>query len=121
MSALEALRNAHARAIAEDPVEIVLHRVEVVDDGAGGNAKQEIDLPPFTGRLVPSRTQPRVVVSEAGRASTFDWMLLAPHDADVRVGDTFTVNGRTFRVARVIDRRLGGEPFAVQAYLEEVK
>jgi len=121
VSTLKALRDAHARAIAEDPVEITIHRVELVDDGAGGHIKQETDLPPFTGRVVPSRTQPRVVVTEAGRFATYDWLLLAPHDADVRVGDTFTADGRAFRVARVIDRRLGGEPFAVQAYLEEVK
>lgn len=120
MNTLKALRDAHARAIAEDPVDIAIHRVEVVDDGAGGNLRQETDLPPFVGRVVPSRTQPRLNVTEAGQLRTFDWLLLAPHDADVKVGDTFTVREQTFRVARVIERRLGGEVFAVQGYLEEV-
>lgn len=120
MSTLKALRDAHARAIAEDPVEITIHRVELVDDGAGGHIKQETDLPPFTGRVVPSRTQPRAVVTEAGPLSTFDWLLLAPHDVDIRVGDTFVAREKTFRVRRVVDRRLAGEVFAVHAYLEEV-
>jgi len=120
MNTLKALREAHARAIAENPVDIVIHRVEVVDDGAGGHIKEETDLPPFVGRVVPSRTQPRLNVTEAGQLRTFDWLLLAPHDADVKVGDTFTVREQTFRVARVIERRLGGEVFSVQADLEEV-
>jgi len=121
VSTLQALRDAHARAIAENPVDIVIHRVEVVDDGAGGHSKQETDLPPFVGRVVPSRTQLRMSVTEAGQLQTFDWLLLAPHDADVRVGDTFTAHGKVFRIKRVIDRRLAGEVFAVHAYAEEVE
>jgi len=121
VSTLQALRDAHTRAIAENPVDIAIHRVEVVDDGAGGNLRQEIDLPPFVGRVVPSRIQPRLNVTEAGQLRTFDWLLLAPHDADVRVGDTFTAHGKVFRIKRVIDRRLAGEVFAVHAYAEEVE
>ncbi len=112
---LKALRDAHARAITEDPVEIAISRAGMIDDGGDSGG-----LPVFTGRLVPSRNQPRENVNESGWFTASAWLLLVPHDADVRVGDTFTAHGRSFRVKRVIERRLGGEVFAVQADVEEV-
>lgn len=120
MSTIKALRDAHARAIAEDPVDIIIHRVELVDDGAGGYIKEETDLSPFTGRLVPSRNRPRENMNESGWYTVSAWLLLVPYDADVRAGDTFTANGRSLHVKHVIERRLGGEVFAVQADVEEV-
>ena len=119
MTAINALRNAHARAIAENPVDIAIHKVTYVDDGAGGRIKQSIDLPPFQGRLVPARNQ-QASVNEAGMLRVAGWLLLAPWDADLQVDDTFTTGGRSFRVVRVIRRARAGMVYAVQAEVEEV-
>jgi len=125
VTTLEALRDAHARAIAENPVEITVHRVAWSEDGEGGRSKTESDLPAFTGRLVPSRQQrfgPEQ--DEAGLALRRSKVLLAPHDADLRAGseveDTFTVGGTRYRVAWVTKRCCRGEIYAVQADVEEV-
>ena len=110
--------------IDEDPVEITVHRVQYMDDGAGGRVAQESDLPPFTGRLVPSRQgEQRATQNEAGEIQLARWTLIAPWDADLQAGsnvqDSFSVNGRRFRVRRVIVRKWRGETYAVHAALEE--
>jgi len=122
---LLALREATSRLIAENPVEITIHRIEYVDDGAGGRVKQESDLPPFTGRLVPSRlSQVRISRNEAGGIQTSAWTLIAPWDADLRAGsdvvDMFTVDGQSFRVSRVVIRKYQGQITKIHAVLEEV-
>jgi len=125
VTTLEALKDAHARAIAENPVEIVVHRVAWSEDGEGGRSKTETDLPPFTGRLVPGRPlRYGPDQDEAGLAWRRRMVLLAPHDADLRAGsgveDTFTVEGIAYRVVWVTKRCWGGEIYAVQADVEEV-
>lgn len=125
MTTLEALREAHARAIAENPVEVAVHRVAWWDDGEGGRSKAESDLPPFNGRLVPGR-QERYGPDqdEAGIVQRRRMMLLAPHDADLRAGsdieDTFAAGGRRYRVTWVTRRYYRSEIYAVQADVEEV-
>jgi hypothetical protein len=120
VTTLTALRDAHAREIAENPIEITIHRTEYVDDGAGGRDPQSIQLPTFTGRMVPARSQPRISVNEAGMMQTADWLLLAPWDVELKKDDTFEWKGRSFRIVQPIQRRLGGEVYAVQAQIEEV-
>jgi len=126
LSALKALRDATARSIQENPIEIAIHRVEYVDDGAGGRVSQENDLPAFVGRLAPSGQSHRHDQSqnEAGIIQTADWMLIAPWDADIRHGsnveDTFTVEERKYRVMRVIPRKWKGNVYAIHALVEEV-
>jgi len=125
VTTLEALRDAHARAIAENPVEVTVHRVEFADDGEGGRQRTETDLAPFTGRLVPSRQQRfGPDQDEAGLAWRRRMVLLAPHDADLRAGsgveDTFTIDGTAYRVVWVTKRCYRGEVYAVQADAEEV-
>ena len=119
MTVAEVLRDAHARAIAENSTDIAVHRVTYVDDGAGGRIKQSTDLPPFQGRLVPARNQ-QASVNEAGMLRVAGWLLLAPWDSDLQVDDTFSVDGRSFRVVRVVHRARSGIVYAVQAEVEEV-
>lgn len=121
MSTLKALRDAHARLIAENPVEVTGTRTTYVRKETGGRSKQEIGLPSFMGRLVARNLMPALTQSEAGTQRVFDWLLLAPHDADLKTADRLEAEGRTFRVVRVIERKLGGEVFAKQATLEEVQ
>lgn len=123
MSIIEVLRNAHTRLINESPVMITIHRVEYVDDGAGGRYKRESDLAAFSGRIAPTR-RGRMIITEAGQAREADALLLAPWDADLRAGtgveDTFFANGRRYRVQQVTVRRWKGEAYAIQADLQEV-
>jgi len=121
MSTLKALRDAHGRLIAENPTEIKVTRTTYTRKSTGGRSKQETVLPAFTGRLVPRNLQPEATQTEAGAQRVFDWTLLAPYDADLQVADRLEADGRTFRVVRVIERKLGGKVFAKQATLEEVQ
>lgn len=124
MKVLKALRDATTMSIQENPVEIAIHRVEFVDDGAGGRVPQESDLPAFIGRLVPSRQSYRHGQNEAGEMQTADWILIAPWNADIKSGsnveDTFIVERREYRVMRVIPRMWQSEVYAINVLVEEV-
>lgn len=126
MTDAEILRRDHAALIAEDQVAITVHRVSYVDDGAGGRAKVESDLPTFNVRLVPQSASrpPAAVTSEAGQEHIADVLLLAPWDVDLQAGsdveDSFSVNGRRYVIRRVTARQLQGQTYALQAAIEEV-
>ncbi|HEY8414650.1 MAG TPA: hypothetical protein VIK99_02645 [Thermaerobacter sp.] len=121
MSTLKALRDAHARLIAANPTQVTVTRTTYTKKDTGGRAKQETVLPAFLGRLVPRNLMPEATQTEGGTQRVFDWLLLAPHDADLRAADRLEADGRKFRVVRVIERKLGGEVYAKQATLEEVE
>jgi len=124
MGVLETLRDATTRLIAENPVEITVHRVTYVDDGAGGRIKEETDLAPFVGRLVASRREVRSLADEAGAVEVARFLLIAPWDADLQAGsdvqDSFETDGQTYRVRQVIPRAWQGQTYAVHAAVEEV-
>jgi len=121
MSTLKALRDAHLRLISENPTQVTVTRTTYTRRETGGRSKQETVLSAFMGRMVPRNLQPEAKQTEAGARTAFAWSLLAPHDADLQVGDQLEADGRTFRVVRVIERKLGGETYAKQALLEEVQ
>ncbi len=124
MDTLKALRAANQRTIQENPVDVTIHRVLFLPDGAGGRQKQEEDIPPFQGRIMPSKQQLKKRQDEAGEMQISAWTLIAPWDADIKAGsnviDTFQVNGRSFRVVRVIPRKFIGKAYSIQAVLDEV-
>jgi hypothetical protein len=125
LTTIQALRDIAIRLIAENPIQVSIHRVEYVDDGAGGRIKQESDLPAFVGRVVPSRQgQGQNYQNEAGGLLVSDWLLIAPWDADLRAGsgitDSFATGSHTYRVTRVMPRGYHGELYAIHAILEEV-
>lgn len=103
-----AKKAAHLALINENPVSIAIHRVERVDDGAGGYTTVEADLPPFTGRLIAESRARAQRETPAGIVELAAWTLLAPAEADVQGGagltDTFVVDGRPFEVvsARIL-------------------
>jgi len=123
---LQALRKATEQNIAENPVTVVIRRKVYVQNASGGRTEQTRALPPFQGRLVTTKQLPRVYQPEAGmHQAVSGWALIAPHDADLRWGsdvvDEFKlVDGRSYRVVRVIPRGYNGEIYAVHALLEEV-
>jgi len=127
MRALEALRAANQQAISEDPVEVSIQRVSLVDDGAGGRLKEESAPAPFIGRIYTGQgrgTLPRVLLTEAAGARLATLGLLAPWDADVQAGsdveDAFEAAGRRYRVRQVTPRLWRGEVYALHCVLEEV-
>lgn len=123
--ALVALRWAHEAAIVVDPVTVAIHRVERVDDGAGGYLTRESDLPPFTGRLLESGRVLQERASEAGSVTLRAWTLYAPADADVKrtptTTDSFTLpDGRRFEVVRVRPLTYRGAVYGYQAECVEI-
>jgi hypothetical protein len=128
VSQLSILRADTARLIDENPVEITVHRVTWVSDGAGGRVKSfDSDLPPVTVRLVASQRSVQQVEqsqSESGLTTVSAHALIAPHDADLRYGsdveDAFALGGKAYKVARVVPRKWRGQVYSVHAVLEEV-
>ena len=120
-SALAAKRQATAWLIAENPNEIAITRREFVQNADGGRTEQTTVLPAFQGRLVPTGRQAASMRwDEAGKMYLFNWTLVAPWTADVKLGDTFAVRGRLYRVERITERRYRGEVYSIHAGLEEV-
>lgn len=122
---IEVQRSATKMIIAENPVEITIVRKIYVNLPDGGREEQARTLPPFAGRIVPSKQQVSKSRSEAGETQTSNWILISPWDTDIKsdssVVDTFQAIGKTFRVTRVIPRRLRGLVCSTHAILEEVK
>ena len=127
MKTLGILRADTARLIAENPVEVCIHRVTWTDDGAGGRVRGESDPPPVTARLVASQRSAQQVgrsLRESGPMTVSAYALIATYDADLRYGsdieDTFALDGKTYKVVRVIPRKWRGETYSLHAVLEEV-
>lgn len=120
---VRALRQATRRSIEENHLEIAITRTQFTEDNAGGRQQHSVTPAPFLGRIVPVKQQVRYDRNEAGPFIETRWMLIAVHYADMRaepdVVDVFKADGRSFRVARVIPRRLNGELYAVHAMLQE--
>lgn len=122
MNVTQARRNAE-RQIARNPASIVINRLTETDDGAGGTIKTPVELPAQTVRIflsAMSQTRTTGTVSEGGQIQVTRWGLLAKWDADIQVDDTFTHNGRRFRVRSVTPVAIGGQVVSRQVDLEEV-
>lgn len=120
MNPAVARRNV-ARQIARNPTDIWIKRVVEMDDGAGGTIRQEVALPAQTVRLfMSSLGQTRGVATEAVQMQVQRWGMLAGWDADIRAGDAFTAQGRSFRVRDIDQAATGGEVVALHVDLEEV-
>jgi hypothetical protein len=78
--------------IDASPTEVTIMREQTVEDGAGG--KRPID-PLEIPQVVKVATQPaqRFVVTEDGRNVPVNKSLVGMPDFDVRVGDTFELEG----------------------------
>lgn len=122
LRALAALRKAVDRTIRENPVTVTIEREERVSDGAGGYRVVRRTLPPFQGRLMRPRRPPEDVQEPvAGRRVR--WVLLAPHDADIRAGpdptDRFEALGRRLVVRDVRPLAIMGYVYGHEAVCEE--
>lgn len=116
-------RELTQRAISLNPITIQLTR-KTREPYGGGWREQEQILPPQTFRLFISSSRGSREVAGVGGQMQFDQVsLLAPHDADIRKGDTFTLDldhtGR-FMVEQVQPVRLLGEVVSLQVSVVEV-
>lgn len=122
MNAMQARRNVE-RQIARNPSSIVIRRTREVDDGAGGSYRETVELPAQTVRIFMSTltgTDAKDSTGLGGHIQTQRWGLLAAWDADINKGDTFTHQGRQFRVRSIGPASTGGQTTAIHADLEEV-
>lgn len=123
---VEKLRDVLARAIAQQPVSVAIHRVQQVSDGAGGYTTVVLDLPPFTGRLRPSNRVVQTRQTVAGTMQVAGWTLLAPASADLKqsatVTDTFTLaDGRSFQIVQIKKISYAGETIGIEAECVELQ
>ena len=122
MNVAQARRNAE-RQIARNPSSIVIKRSREVDDGAGGSYRETVELPAQTVRIFMSTlagTDAKDSTGLGGHIQTQRWGCLAMWDADIDKGDTFTHQGRQFRIRSISPASTGGQTTAIHADLEEV-
>lgn len=118
---IDALRQAHLRLIDEAPIEIMLTRPVKEEDGAGGYVELAPEvIGPIKVRIVPDTRAVSARYSEAGEVFKRRWLILAPHDADVRRKDRLEYEDAELEITRVIKRWYRGEVYAVQCEAEEV-
>lgn len=126
MTAADALRAAHARAITENPTQITVQRTEKVD--MGGYFDEVVSQRgPFTVRIFQQRSGiPQDISTLAGTKQVDkSWGLLADYQADLRAGpnvkDEFDVPGLGhFVVIAVYPQKVQGQIVGYQADLERV-
>lgn len=91
--------------ILSDPVKIIPHRKQKVDDGAGGwtwsppvpfNYEVQVLIAPAKRRLSDFH-----VNSELGPITLYPFILLARHTADLKKNDTFKWNDDLFRIESI--------------------
>lgn len=114
------LRDATRLLVAENPTTIVIKREARTPNAGGGDTVVVVILPPVVVRIVPTKRQNVIRQDESGMFRLTHWVLLSAWDADIRVGDMFTIQSLNFRVEQVTSRRLLGEVVAKHYTLEEV-
>lgn len=114
-------RKLTAKAIELSPSEIVLKRWMRVPDGAGGWLdEQEVNLPAQTFRVYLGSSSSKDIVKDGGTLQINNREMLCPWDADVKIKDTFNLDGVNHRVAVVNPVRYLGELVSLQCVIEEV-
>lgn len=118
------VRKANIRwNISQNPVDILIHRVEKVRSG-GGFEEKESTVGPFTVRIFMQKSQiPQTVSTLAGTKQTdTKYSLLADDLADIRADsqttDAFEANGQKFEVIGVEPQIVQGEVVGFQVDLE---
>lgn len=85
--------------IRSDAQQITLYRTARLDDGAGGfEMASPAPLSAQTMRYIPGIDAPTRETVADGRRQDPEGFLLAQWDADMQVGDTFTMNGARYEV-----------------------
>jgi hypothetical protein len=112
-AALTQQRAAIDRTIRDNPVDLVLTRYPLVDNGTDKLVRDPSGVPTdyrVQGRLAPQRLGVQTPTgSAAGLATADEHFLLVRHDAEIVEADEFEYNERRWRVGPVEDvYRYGG-------------
>lgn len=125
-SVVEALRRAQRQAIAENPVEITITRIEKVERG-GAFEEKKSTVGPFLVRLFNRNSN--VLVKEISTLAGMKqvdtrWGMLADWQAEFRVGsnvlDTFVAFDTTFIITAIYPQTAYGQIVGYQADIEAV-
>jgi len=89
------------KLINADPTDITIKRKTSTSDGYGGKIKTEETLDPQTVRIYNKKAQ-RELVNDSGIVTAYYTSsmhkILAKTDADLKEGDTFAYQGKTFEI-----------------------
>lgn len=85
--------------IAANPLSVILSRADSVPDGAGGlTTPLPMNRPVQIMRVIQQGTEMPVRRSVDGEELQPEFVLLGEHDADIRRGDWFFINGIKYEV-----------------------
>ena len=87
------------------PVSIVIKRIVAEDDGFGGRIETPVELPPQEVAFYRKQAQ-RIILQDKGETVAHGagaMKMLARGNADVQEGDIFEYEGKTLRVALIVD------------------
>lgn len=92
------------KLINTNPANITITRTEFISDGFGGGEEKTVTLEPQTATFYDKKTQ-HEVVSDKGTVTAYyasnTTKLLVMGDADIKEGDVFEYEGKTFKVGFV--------------------
>lgn len=102
MTVLDLHKRQTEAFIGASPSDIVFHRLQKVDDGAGGKrvtAPQDLD--PQSVRVVGIRS-PITRVTPDGQTVTVSYAVIGLPELDVKLGDTFDYGGQEIEIVNII-------------------
>lgn len=110
--------------IDQNPASIMITRKAKISDGAGGWVTTESTLATQVIRIYYKKTR-TLNIADGGWHSVKVTKAIAPYDADIKKytannEDTFTHNGKTWRVFDVEDRTVLGEVVFKELELEQL-
>ena len=100
MTELSERRLAFNTLINRDASSIVLARNTAVSDSAGGATATTANVTAQTFRLA-ALPRPQGALTDTGEVVTTSAMLIGTYNADIKPGDTFTLDGRNYEVVYV--------------------
>lgn len=103
LTELNAHRAVTLAFINSDSFSCTLTRRTKTADGAGGYVFSDTTLSPQTMRLIPLGDGASERIGEDGKAVRPGYMLMGRWDADMAREDTFTKDGRQYRIVFIND------------------
>lgn len=114
------LRNEIRKLIDQNPTIITIKRNNLVSDGMDGFIKNGTSTIETTIRLYKNNYHTEVI-TDSGVSYKEVIKALCMHDADTTEGDTFVVDGITYKVKNVDSKKYYASVISKEALLERVK
>ena len=91
-------RKGTERFINSDPTEIILTPSTEVWSGGTKTYGSEVSREPQNFKVIWSGSQDGLVVTSQGKTRRFDFILVGTHDAEVAIGDHWSVGDQHYQV-----------------------